>query len=205
MWRPVLEALQQADLEQIEGEFPGYPYPHVFAAIEASVEALGPDKERYLDLAIFPEDVPIPQTALVALWSGTGGGALQNRARINRFRDRSLVRIAADGSLTLHDLQRDFVRKRASDLSSRHRRLVEEWRGQCRGDWANGPTDPRSGFWWGDGYFFRHLPLHLGQAQLGDELHDLLLDPRWIDAKEACFNNEAKRMGGRETAIGNLR
>lgn len=45
MWRPVLEeTLRQADLEQIKGEFPDYPYPHVFAAIQASVEALGPDK-----------------------------------------------------------------------------------------------------------------------------------------------------------------
>ncbi len=52
MWGLVLDALRKADIEQIEGEFPGYPYPHVFAAIEASVNALDADRERYLDLAI---------------------------------------------------------------------------------------------------------------------------------------------------------
>ena len=174
MWHPVLDVLRAADLEQIEGEFPGYPYPHVFTAVEASVEALGSDKERYLDLAIFPEDVPIPQTVLAALWSGSGSGTLQNRARINRFRDRSLVQIAADGSVTMHDLQQDFVRKRAGDLAGRHRRLVEAWRNQCRDGWARGPTDD---------YFFRYLPLHLHQAGLDKELRELLLDPCWMTAK----------------------
>ena len=77
MWPLVMQALRQADLEQIEGEFPGYPYPHVFAAIEASVNFLGVDQERYLDLAIFPDDVPIAEATLSALWAD--GGPLKPR------------------------------------------------------------------------------------------------------------------------------
>ncbi|HYN38981.1 MAG TPA: NB-ARC domain-containing protein, partial [Rhodospirillales bacterium] len=174
MWGLVLDALRAADIEQIEGEFPGYPYPHVFAAIEASVDALGADRERYLDLAIFSEDVPIPEATLKTVWAAAGLGALKVRTLMNRLRDRSLAALDAQGRLSLHDLQRDFVRSRAADLPARHQRLLDAWRKLCRDGWASGPDD---------GYFFRHLPYHLAAAGREDELRDLLLDYRWIKAK----------------------
>ena len=172
MWSLVLEALRTADWEQINRDFAGYPYPDVFAAIEASVNALGADRERYLDLAIFPEDVPIPEAALKTLWADLK--PLQVRTLVTRFRDRSLARLDADNRLTLHDLQRDFVRKRASDLPARHVRLVEAYRSQCQNGWASGPDD---------GYFFRFLPHHLAAAGRRDELKALLADYAWIEAK----------------------
>jgi len=62
-WKDALDCLRASDLEEIKRAFPGYPYPNLLRAIEVSVEALdAPDRERYLDLAVFPEDQPIPET-----------------------------------------------------------------------------------------------------------------------------------------------
>ena len=67
--------LQRADLGAIKKAFLGYPYPDLLRAIEASVDALeSGDRERYLDLAVFPEDQPIPRRSVTrALESGRGG------------------------------------------------------------------------------------------------------------------------------------
>jgi hypothetical protein len=56
---------------RIKRAFPqgDYPYPDLFRAVEVSVEALEEaDRERYLDLAVFPQDQPIPGSALGVLW-----------------------------------------------------------------------------------------------------------------------------------------
>jgi hypothetical protein len=50
--------------------FPGYLYPDLLRAIDVSVEGLEPtDRERYLDMAVFPEDVPIPEGPSRILWN----------------------------------------------------------------------------------------------------------------------------------------
>jgi NB-ARC domain len=68
-WPDVLARLKQADLKKIKRTFPGYPYPDLLRAIEVSVERLEPvDRERYLDLAVFPEDQPLSESALSVLW-----------------------------------------------------------------------------------------------------------------------------------------
>jgi hypothetical protein len=68
LWRDVVAALQAADHEQLQAEF-DYPYPHPIAAIQASVDFLPPeDRAAYLQLAIFPEDAPIPLEPLEKLW-----------------------------------------------------------------------------------------------------------------------------------------
>jgi len=69
-WKDALGRLQRADLEAIKRNFPGYPYPDLLRAIEVSVEGLeSADRERYLDLAVFPEDQPIPEQPLRVLWN----------------------------------------------------------------------------------------------------------------------------------------
>ena len=64
-WKDALIRLQRADLGAIKRAFPGYPYPDLLRAIEVSIDGLEPvDQERYLDLAVFPEDQPIPEGPL---------------------------------------------------------------------------------------------------------------------------------------------
>jgi hypothetical protein len=61
-WKDALTRLQRADLIGIKTAFPGYPYPDLLRAIQVSIDALDPiDQERYLDLAVFPEDQSIPE------------------------------------------------------------------------------------------------------------------------------------------------
>ena len=99
------------DLEAIKRNFPGYPYPDLLRTIEVSVEALErADRERYLDLAVFPEDQPIPEEALRVLWNLDEA---DTRDCMTRLVARSLATWATDGtSLILHDLQRDLIHKR---------------------------------------------------------------------------------------------
>src|ERR1700739_2441062 len=58
-WKDALIRLQRADLAAIKRAYPGYPHPDLLRAIEVSINGLEPaDQERYLDLAVFPEDQP---------------------------------------------------------------------------------------------------------------------------------------------------
>lgn len=173
-WPQVLQALRAADLEQLRAVFPDYPYPHVFAAIGASVDALGEDAERYIDLAVFQEDTPIPIAALKVLWDKRGLQGLAVIRLVDVFVERSLADRNDEGCLTLHDLQGDFVRKRAGDLSTRHALMCDNYRDICSDDWASGPND---------GYFFQQLPWHLANARDWGNLRALLFDFCWLQKK----------------------
>ena len=59
-------------------------------------------------------------------------------------------------------------------MSLLHRDLIDSYRPKCPNSWPSGPDD---------GYFFQHLPYHLRQAELRDELRTLLLDFDWLAAK----------------------
>ena len=51
------------------------------ATFEVSVEGLeSTDRERYLDLALFPEDQPVPESALSVLWEATRKGSFMLNA-----------------------------------------------------------------------------------------------------------------------------
>ena len=76
--------------------------------------------------------------------------------------------------VSLHDLHHDYVRQSHPDVSRLHRDLIDAYRSKCPGGWSSGPDD---------GYFFQHLPYHLSEAGLGDELRGLLLDLDWLAAK----------------------
>src|SRR5271165_6054997 len=60
-WKDAFSRLRHADLEAVKRNFPGYPYPDLLRAIEIGVEGLeSADLDRYLNLAVFPEDQQIP-------------------------------------------------------------------------------------------------------------------------------------------------
>jgi hypothetical protein len=68
-WKDALVRLRRADLGAIKRSFPGYPYPDLLRAIEVSVDALEDiDCERYLNLAVFPEDMF--WLAIIGNWPG---------------------------------------------------------------------------------------------------------------------------------------
>jgi hypothetical protein len=110
-WKDAMDCLRASDLEEIKRAFPGYPYPNLLRAIEVSVEALdAPERERYLDLAVFPEDQPVSETALSVLWKLD---PRRRRSCMARLIARSLATWATgETTLILHDLHRDLIHKR---------------------------------------------------------------------------------------------
>lgn len=169
-WDNVLAKLHTADLGSIRQHFLGYPYDSLLKALQVSVDSL-PDTgvaARYLDFALFLEDVAVPEAVLLLLWQIDGLSFHQAQDDIDLLVERSLVQRAADGRLSLHDLLFDYVRMvraEAGDGQSRHRKLLAAYRAQCPHDWPSGPND---------GYFFEYLSRHLVEADQADELHRLL-------------------------------
>jgi len=173
-WHSVLRRLRQADLGKIMQSFADYPYPNLLAAISVSVEALAPaERDRYVELAVFDGREPTVGAAQ-ALWLAVGLDELDVEELLDRFADRSLIQIEADGRFTLHDLQMDYVRHEVEDVPHLHRRLLESYRTLTPAGWEHGPDD---------GYFHRNLPTHLAAAGWQDELRGLLSNLAWLHAK----------------------
>ena len=170
-WENVLHKLRSADLEKIRAEFRDYPYPNLMRAIEVSTDNLNEDEKRlYLDLAVFAEDELVPEEALQVIWNRD---QYDTQDLIDLFVDRSLATLK-NGRLSVHDLQHDFMIKRAGKLQDLHDKLLEGYRIRCQNGWPSGPND---------GYFFQHLAYHLSQAGRKNELKALLLDLDWMQAK----------------------
>jgi WD40 repeat protein len=175
-WENVLNKLRSADLEKIQQQFPHYPYPNLFKTIQVSVDALEPDlRMRYLDLAVFPEDVAIPERVLQIWWASTGLDEYEVQDVIDELADLSLLRKDEQGRITLHDLQMDFVRKRSEQrLPQLHQGWIAAYRVHCPKGW-HGLVN--------DGYCFEGLPSHLKQAGKQEELRSLLFDFRWLQVR----------------------
>ena len=169
------EAFEALDKDYLSQQIPNYHRgPSVFDSLEISLIRLeAEDCERFLDLAVFPEDARVPVPVLGRLW-----GTPRPHGLADRLVSRSLARLA-DGHLSLHDLQRDFARfKAGATLVKRHQRLTEAYRAACGDGW--GRLDD-------DGYGFRHLPWHLRESGETEALRRLLLDYGWIAAKLAAL------------------
>jgi WD40 repeat protein len=175
-WKDALTRLRRADLGAIKKAFPGYPYPDLLRAIEVSIEALEEtDLERYLDLAVFPEDQPIPEGALSVLWNLD---EVDTRECMMHLVARSLATwTTGETALILHDLQRDLIHKRREkELPGLHLRLVEAWDAL--------PKLP-------DFYAWRWLAYHLRNAGCKDDLRRLLLDFNYLQAKLSATDPNA--------------
>jgi WD40 repeat protein len=169
-WKDALTRLRRSDLGAIKRAFPGYRYPDLLRAIEISIDALDPaDGERYLDLAVFPEDQPIPEGPLAILWKLE---ELDTRACMTRLIARSLAsksELRGSEALMLHDLQRDLIHKRREkQLPSLHSQLVDSW-GEL-----NKLADP---------YAWRWVTRHLKEARRTVELRELLFNFDWLQGK----------------------
>lgn len=184
-WSNVLHKLRNADLEKIRHQFPDYPYSDLLKAIQVSVEDLEPNvQRRYLDFAVFPEDTPIPEATLQTFWEPEGLDKYETQDVVDLLVERSLARRDDKGSLSLHDLQYDYVRKQAGDLSVLHNQMLSAYAKQCPNGWHTGTND---------GYFFEHLAYHLKESGRKKELYTLLTEsPDWMEAKFiACMGDAA--------------
>jgi len=85
-WEDVLSALERGRLE-----FPGYG--SIFNALQVSTDALASsDRDRYLELAVFPEDANVPVETICTLWRHSGGMELpDSRELLRRLHRQALL------------------------------------------------------------------------------------------------------------------
>jgi WD40 repeat protein len=155
----------------------------VARTIEVSLARLTDDqRNRYLELAVFGEDVAIPDPVLVRYWEATGGSSpFQTRRYCQRLADLALVSDHRDDQLVLHDVIRAYLREqshhRRSELNraliDAHRSLVPHVGG--RSEWWQLPAE--------ETYLWAWLPIHLRNAGLEQEMRACLHDPRWLVGK----------------------
>jgi WD40 repeat protein len=175
-WQDALTRLRRKDLAVIKRAFPGYPYPDLLHAIEVSVEALDEtDRGHYLDLAVFPPDQPIPESALRVLWKLD---EINTRDCMTRLVAHSLASWSpSETTLFLHDLQRDLIHKRREkNLTGLHLRLLEAWNAL--------PKLP-------DDYAWRWVAYHLAKAGREEDLRRLLLNFDYLHAKVGATDPNA--------------
>jgi WD40 repeat protein len=185
-WGEVAAALAAGDLEFLD-----HPHGSIFKSLGASVRALPPDEqERYRELAVFPEDTPVPEHVVAWLWGAADLSEARARKLLRSFASRALLTLVDEkgggpGKLvTFHDLQGDYLRLVVGDLPAAHARLLAACYRALPGDapgparWSSLPGEER--------YLWSHLLHHLAQAGDAAGAQALVTDVRWLEAKAAA-------------------
>lgn len=166
----------------------------VTATVEASLSLLEQTNShwlnRYLELAVFPENVAIPQAVLVTYWRHVGGlSPIEVEQLCLELADLSLTQTYEHGqapALRLHDVMREYLRHRAgSAIVLMHRALLGAHRANLPTHMPVGGSTPAVEWWQlpeTEPYLWRQLARHLHEADLADELHSLVCDFRWLQA-----------------------
>ena len=225
-WPDALARLQQHDLAKLQTRFAGYPHPDLLRAIETSVDGLDDERltsrfgrdvrQRYLELAVFPEDEPIPEAALAVLWGAAGLDEADVRdlmdELVRRWRrsarrgpaTRQAVTAgksgpATDPRATIESLTPLFATRTppsSAFTTSKGLRVgrLRRRAGTCTtGSWTPTLRDARTVSRRGtnDGYYFQHLAYHLAQAGRHVELRELLRDADWLQAQLTATDTAA--------------
>ena len=134
-------------------------------------------RERYFELAIFPEDVEIPLSTLEKLWAKTGGfDEFDTEDLCSRLNSFSLLWSydAERRRIRVHDVVRKFlIEQQADRLPSIHAQLLDAHR--PADSWSEMPAE--------EPYLWDHLAHHLVEAKQGDELLATVKDWRYLVAK----------------------
>ena len=151
----------------------------VMGAIGMSVENLDEgDRQRYLVLAVFLEDDPIPAKTLEILWDAD---RYEVEDTMSRFLKKSLAmcEVGHTGEMvyTLHDLQLDFLKTRLRDDPEKEQKLHENFVNQYlrRANFRFGDIED-------DGYIFSHTGYHLHKAGMHQLFPDIYLDLGFVEA-----------------------
>ncbi|MFN0304856.1 MAG: NB-ARC domain-containing protein, partial [Burkholderiales bacterium] len=160
----------------------------VAATVEASLELLDPgERQRYVELAIFPQDVPIPLVRIAEFWQLTAALDPDGTADliVNRLDPLSLLEYDGESeSIQLHDVLRRYASARLMDRASLHLRLAERW--------GDRPATSAT-------YAWRWLAFHRAQAAICSEqptrhalvekLVAIVTDEHWQQSHEEALED----------------
>ena len=174
-WKGALERLRNMDIGPLAGPALEHEHPGVLAALQLSVEELSNmEKGAFLDCAVFPENVAIPESALMTLWSNRSSHPKELAHLAQQLVNRSLLQRDGPDRFRIQNLFHDYLLATCANPPALHRGLLRAYAGRCPRGWPSGPDD---------GYFFQRLLYHLAQAGETRTLRALLLDYDWIAAR----------------------
>ncbi|MEW8547085.1 MAG: NB-ARC domain-containing protein [Candidatus Thiodiazotropha sp.] len=176
----LLAALRAGRLDYLD-----HPYGSVFSSMQLSVDMLtAAQKSRLLELAIFPEDISIPETTIQCFWNHTAGLAdFETRALLQDFKNKGLLYLRSNGDnhvvVELHDLQRDFLIQLLDQPVAMHEALLQAHLSVF--------SDMAKGHWWlmpaEEPYLWDWLGWHLCESGRMVQFRQLLFEYRWLRAK----------------------
>ena len=171
------EALDRRGVTAFDASRPEGPNEAAAASVAISLEQLAEaDVAAWADLAVFPEDTPVPIDTVAQLW---GMDRFTAEALVSRLADASLLGLdLGDATIEVHDVLLAVAQQHAHDLASLHRRLLDAW-----GDPRAVPPSDRYAWQW--------ITHHLARAGREDLLVDSLLDPAWLERRLAAVTVEA--------------
>lgn len=183
-WDEVLRRLREVDVERLRRQFPDVLYPDPLRMVEVGVNALPPEvRARYLDLAVFPEYTPIPETTLHIFWAPEGLDAGEVSDITNILASRALAQRDSQRRLRLHPLLSAYLQGHVGNWQALHDRLLRAYRAVL-------PTPPSADdtpLWHtllpNEPYLWSHLTYHLAGAHQQEQRSRLLLDFDWLQAQ----------------------
>jgi len=179
-WESIAARVRDADLKALRAGFPDYPAADLLAPFDASVAALpGPARDRYLRLAVFEHQGPVPARMAYLLLSGQGGDERADEELLALLARRSLLRLdPTQGTFNLHDLQFGYARWAlgGDGLAAAHRGLAHAVLDAWGGAGLQLPATASRSFGSdpADQYAVEHLAAHLVAAGEAELLHRLL-------------------------------
>jgi len=151
--------------------------------VDLSLSLLKADRERCLELAVFPEDTDIPLGVIAMIWQKD---ETATRMLADRMNDLALIKlelsrtpgaVQTSVSVRLHDAMRAFFAGQLANPATLHARLADAWKDptRLRGEYAR-----------------QYVAYHLAEAmadpsqvvQRGQQLLDLLTDSRYRGYRE---------------------
>jgi len=177
----VNEELSELGMTAFDAEDPQSRDQAMAATLSLSLKYLSEaERARYSELAIFPEDVDIPLSALEKLWGVTGGLKPVHITRLclKLYNRLSLLYTydAANQIIRLYDVVRRYlIKEQEEKLPSIYEQFLDAY---GLGKWIDIPAN--------ETYLWDHLAYHLVEAGREEELQQLLLDFDWMQAKLAA-------------------
>ena len=183
--REILHELRTAGPSVLDVQDEQERHSAVARTIDVGLARLtGEQRERYLELAVFGEDIAIPGEVLARYWQHTGGwSSFRTRRFCLRLADLALINEFRSNfdRLQLHDVIRAHLRERTRNRHTElNRALVDAHRGLV-------PNEGGISAWWQlppeQPYLWAWLPTHLHGAGLDRELQGCVHHPGWLVGK----------------------